>query len=241
MYCRELFSPSEISNSLNLASKNSIVSQIQRDIIFFWSGGSSSLSLGSHDRCRRECQTRKTEECLPETSTRPHHVTQVPIEKNLNKRLVFQLSCQFYLYSSYVFAFENDWLILVYLQLLPQNDQGRDSNKAMWLWNGRSRTKLSCYLLLPEWLASFLCSIRRQKGDLDKETRESQSAASAAQQRWQELETAVKDFLEKAQIQPGNDLSATLQVNFSSWSLLLPFAAIHVDSSIKGLLILFAS
>ncbi len=72
--------------------------------------------------------------------------------------------------------------------------------------NGLVVTRITC--------DSLNVPIQRQKGDLDKEKRESQSAASAAQQRLQEYETAVKDFLEKAQIQPGNDLSATLQVSF---------------------------
>ncbi len=43
-----------------------------------------------------------------------------------------------------------------------------------------------------------------QKADLDKEKRESQSAASAATLKSQELEKSVLEFLEKAKIQPGS-------------------------------------
>ena len=43
----------------------------------------------------------------------------------------------------------------------------------------------------------------RQKADLEKEKRESQSAASAASLKSQELEKSVREFLERAQIQPG--------------------------------------
>jgi hypothetical protein len=46
----------------------------------------------------------------------------------------------------------------------------------------------------------------RQKGDIEKEKRESQSAASSAQQKALALETSIKEFLEKAKIQPGNNL-----------------------------------
>ena len=52
----------------------------------------------------------------------------------------------------------------------------------------------------------FLTSARflfRQKADLEKEKRESQSAASAASLKSQELEKSVREFLERAQIQPG--------------------------------------
>jgi hypothetical protein len=43
-----------------------------------------------------------------------------------------------------------------------------------------------------------------QKADLDKEKRESQSAASAATLKSQQLEKSVLEFLEKAKIQPGS-------------------------------------
>jgi len=64
------------------------------------------------------------------------------------------------------------------------------------------KSKLTISLIRPFDPTRFQTS-HRQKADLEKEKRESQSAASAASLKSQQLEKSVLEFLEKAQIQPG--------------------------------------